>query len=150
MLHIARATPKSLSLHKKYWKTFLGKSQNTGPVCTKKDETERAIGLGRSTREEIVKWNQTTALRLQTGGKTSDIPHLPSGKKKKRGSPTTSSVDVTICISCQSQSGRRREQHMTGQQQFFANVWYDQSWGTLAQVCLFVLGEGLFTISNQP
>ena len=25
------------------------------------------------------KWNQMTALRFQTGGKTSDIPDLPSG-----------------------------------------------------------------------
>ena len=28
--------------------------------------TERVIGLGRRTREEIVKWNQMTALRFQT------------------------------------------------------------------------------------
>ena len=35
----------------------------------KKDKAERAIGLGRRTREEIVKWNQMTALRFQTGGR---------------------------------------------------------------------------------
>ena len=34
----------------------------------KKDKTERVTGLGRKTREEIVKWNQMTAVRLQTGG----------------------------------------------------------------------------------
>ena len=45
----------------------------------KKDNTERVTGLGRRTREEIVKWNQMTALRFQTGGETSDIPGLPSG-----------------------------------------------------------------------
>ena len=34
----------------------------------------------RRTREVIVKWNQMTALRFQTGGGgTSDIPGLPSG-----------------------------------------------------------------------
>ena len=33
-----------------------------------KDKTERVTGLGRKTREEIVKWNQMTALRFQTGG----------------------------------------------------------------------------------
>ena len=33
----------------------------------KKDKTERVIGLGRRTREEIVMWNQMTALRFQTG-----------------------------------------------------------------------------------
>ena len=34
----------------------------------KKDKTERVIKLGRRTREGIVKWNQMTALRFQTGG----------------------------------------------------------------------------------
>ena len=29
----------------------------------KKDKTERAMGVGRRTREEIAKWNQITALR---------------------------------------------------------------------------------------
>ena len=41
-----------------------------------KDKTERVIGLGRRTREEIVKWNQMTALRFQTGeGGGEDIRH---------------------------------------------------------------------------
>ena len=35
----------------------------------KKDKTERAMGVDRKTREEIVKRNQMTALRLQTGGR---------------------------------------------------------------------------------
>ena len=35
----------------------------------KKDKTERVRGLGRRTRDEIVKWNQMTALRVQTGGR---------------------------------------------------------------------------------
>ena len=43
-----------------------------------KDKTETVTGLSRRTREEIAKWNQITALRLQTGGETSDIPGLPS------------------------------------------------------------------------
>ena len=39
-----------------------------GPADRKKeDKTERVIGLGRRTREEIVMWNQMTALRFQTG-----------------------------------------------------------------------------------
>ena len=37
------------------------------------------MGLGRRTKEAIVKWNQMTALRFQTQGETSDIPGLPSG-----------------------------------------------------------------------
>ena len=48
------------------------------------DKTERVTGLGRRTREEIVKWNQMTALRLQTGGEISDIPGLPSGAFLKK------------------------------------------------------------------
>ena len=46
-----------------------------------KDKTERVTGLGRRTREEIVKWNQMTVLRFQTGGggETSDVPSLPLG-----------------------------------------------------------------------
>ena len=32
-----------------------------------KDKTERAMGVGRRTIEEIVNWNQMTALRFQTG-----------------------------------------------------------------------------------
>ena len=38
----------------------------------KKGKTEKVTGLGRQTREERVKKNQMTALRLQTGG---DIRH---------------------------------------------------------------------------
>ena len=34
-----------------------------------RDKTERVTGLGRITKEEIVKWNQMTALRFQTGGR---------------------------------------------------------------------------------
>ena len=36
---------------------------------------QRAMGLGRETREETVKWNQMTTLRFQTGG--GDIRHPP-------------------------------------------------------------------------
>ena len=32
-----------------------------------KEKTEKALEVGRRTREEIVKWNQMTALRFQTG-----------------------------------------------------------------------------------
>ena len=49
----------------------------------KKDKTERVTGLGRRTREKIVKWNQMTALRLQTGEETSDVLGLPSGERKE-------------------------------------------------------------------
>ena len=39
----------------------------------KKDKTERATGLGRRTREEIVKWNQMTALRFQSNEVTCNL-----------------------------------------------------------------------------
>ena len=35
----------------------------------KRDQIKRVAGLGRGTREEIVKWNQMTALRFQTWGR---------------------------------------------------------------------------------
>ena len=40
----------------------------------KKGKTERVLGLGRRTREEIIKWNQMTALRFQTGGRHQKNP----------------------------------------------------------------------------
>ena len=50
--------------------------QETWPYCLrrvgrKKDKTvtERALGVGRWTRKEKVKWNRMTALRFQTGGR---------------------------------------------------------------------------------
>ena len=52
-------------------KNFLERVQENGQAGGKKDKTERVIGLGRRTREEIVKWNQMTALTFQTGGETS-------------------------------------------------------------------------------
>ena len=62
-----------------FWKKFRRKGQQA-----ENDKTERVTGLGRRTREEIVKWNQMTALRFQTGGETSDIPGLPSGASCKK------------------------------------------------------------------
>ena len=35
----------------------------------KEGKTERVTGLGRKTRDEIVKWNQMTALKFHTCGK---------------------------------------------------------------------------------
>ena len=54
------------------------KTQENGPAGTKKDKTERVTGQGRKTREEVVKWNQKTALRFQTGGDVRH-PQPPSG-----------------------------------------------------------------------
>ena len=46
-----------------------------------KDKTQRIIGLGRRTREEIAKWNQMTALRVQTGGRHQTSPASLQGAK---------------------------------------------------------------------
>ena len=65
---------------------FLEKVQENRPAGRKKkeeDKIERVTGLGRKTREEIVKWNQMTGLRFQTGGETSDIPGSPSGGRRE-------------------------------------------------------------------
>ena len=56
---------------------FLESRQEAGPKA-KKEKTEGATGLGRKTREQIERWNQMTALRFQTGEKTSETPGLPS------------------------------------------------------------------------
>ena len=50
-----------------------GKSQENGPTGRKKKK-ERVTGLCRRTRKEIVKWNQMTALRFQTGGRYQTPP----------------------------------------------------------------------------
>ena len=52
--------------------------QENEPVCRKKEKTERAMGVGKRAREEIVKWNQMTALRFQTGERHQTPPGLPS------------------------------------------------------------------------
>ena len=49
-----------------------------------KDKTERVTGLGRRTREEIAKWNQKTALRLQTVGRRETSPASLRGTTKKK------------------------------------------------------------------
>ena len=45
-----------------------------GQQAERKDKTERVTGLDRKTREEIVKWNQMTALRFHTGGRHQTSP----------------------------------------------------------------------------
>ena len=51
--------------------------------ANRKKKIERAMGVGRRTREETAKWNQMTALIFQTGegggGEGSHIPGLATG-----------------------------------------------------------------------
>ena len=84
MLHIPPTNllllaAKKVSDKKAYFLTknieeFSGKSSREWTSRKKKDKTERVIGLGRRTREEIAKWNQMTALRFQTGGRYQTSP----------------------------------------------------------------------------
>ena len=54
-------------LNKKIGRIFWKKFSKMDQWAEKKKKTERVLGLGRRTREEIVMWNQMTALRFQTG-----------------------------------------------------------------------------------
>ena len=63
-----------------FWKKFRRMDQQ----AEKKDKTERVIRLGRRTREGIVKWNQMTALRFQTGGRHQTFPASLRGLCHKR------------------------------------------------------------------
>ena len=53
---------------------FQNKFSRMDQQAEKKDKIERVIGLGRGTREEIVKRNQMTALRFQAGGRHQTSP----------------------------------------------------------------------------
>ena len=67
LLAAEQALYKKAYLLTKNTEEFSGeKSQANGPAGRKK--TERLTGLGRRTREEIVKWNQMTALQPPSGG----------------------------------------------------------------------------------
>ena len=60
---------------------FLEKVQKNVPAGGRTDKTKRVTELGRRTREEIVKWNQMTALRFQTGGRhQTALASLPGTK----------------------------------------------------------------------
>ena len=58
-----------------FWKKFSRMDQ-----LAEKKIKDRVIGLGRRTREEMVKWNQMTALRFQTGGRYQTSPASLRGK----------------------------------------------------------------------
>ena len=75
-------------------KNFLEKCQENGPVGRKK-KTERATGVGRRTREEIVKGNQIATPRLQTGGDIS----LSSGFAHTKNHPSLIDKDKTLADS---------------------------------------------------
>ena len=77
LLAVKQESYKKAYLLTKNIEEFSGKKiQKKGPVG-RKDKIERVTGLGRRTREEIVKWNHMTAVRFQMGrGEGGDIRHL--------------------------------------------------------------------------
>ena len=50
-----------------------------------KEKTEKALEVGRRTREEIAKWNQMIALRFQTEGRHQTSPASLRGRHRERG-----------------------------------------------------------------
>ena len=104
---------KSLSLNKKYWRIFWKKFRGKGKQA-EKERTERVTGLGRRTRKEIAKWNQTTALRFQTGGRHQTSPaSLRGSLYKEVGSPKESDKTTLVQIwNCELfQTGRTDVKH---------------------------------------
>ena len=47
----------------------VGRKNNGSRQKEQWEQAERTMGVGRRRREEIVNWNQMTALRFQTGGR---------------------------------------------------------------------------------
>ena len=84
-----RTIQKSLTLNEK---EFSGeKKKKAGEWTNSRKMTRQKLrGLGRTTREEIGKGNQMTALRFQMG-ETADIPGLPSCNNKMTRNHTSSS-----------------------------------------------------------
>ena len=79
LLLAAKQDPyKKADLLRKTVEEFSGKSSGEWVSKQKKDKTERVTGPGIRTREEIVKWNQMTALRFKTGRRHQTIS-LPRG-----------------------------------------------------------------------
>ena len=60
---------------------------------------ERVIGLGKRTREEIVKWNQMTALRFQARGRHQTSPaSLWRQKAEEKSLKHTATITVQIHV----------------------------------------------------
>ena len=95
----------------------------------KKKKTERVTGLGRKTREEIVKRNQMTALRFQIGGRHQTSPASLRGEvairvvcliqyhhyrySNRTDLPDTAATDVAIKVVCQMQYRKYRYSNRT-------------------------------------
>ena len=75
LLNIKKEPYKKAYLLTKNIEEFSGKSSKEWTSRQKKkDKTERVTGLGRRRSQDIVKWNQMTDLRFQTGGRHQTSP----------------------------------------------------------------------------
>ena len=74
-----RAIQKSLSQEKEKQnsKKFLESRHETGPKQKKGEDRMSNRTIGRTTREQIERWNQMTALRFQTGRRHQKSLSLP-------------------------------------------------------------------------
>ena len=68
------------------------RGQENGPKA-EKYKTERATGLGRRTRGNIEKWDQTDSPEIPDMGETSEIPRPPF-----RGMQTILCITMMLCI----------------------------------------------------
>ena len=84
-LRAAKQEPyKKAHLWTKNIEEFLEKIKRLGRK-QRKDKTERAMEVGQRTREEIVTWNQMTALKFQTEVKRKTTPASLWGMERQRG-----------------------------------------------------------------
>ena len=85
---------------------FSGKKVRRMGQQVEKDLAERVAGLGWRTREEIVKYNQMTALRFQAGGRHQTSPASLWGswwsmhhhKKKIAGKWQERTLHISLCL----------------------------------------------------
>ena len=90
LLLAAKQDPyKKADLLRKTVEEFSGKSSGEWTSRQKKENTETVTRQGRRTREEIVKWNQMTALRFKTGRRHQTSPASLRGAFSNKTIKTT-------------------------------------------------------------
>ena len=117
LLHLAaKQEPYQRRFHQRKILNFLEKKVRRMGQEAEKDKSERAIGVGRGTRQEIVKWNQMTALRFQTRGRHQTSPaSLREGLLTYTDSDTDSSLsksNIEICISSGKKISKQKQLHL--------------------------------------
>ena len=111
---------KTNSLTKKYWRIFWGKNVRRMSQQAEKGKTESTDSA--EDREEIVNWNQMTALRFQAGGRHQTSPAFLRGcywckkwhwlreQRGWKGETTTTATEVKSDIDWESRGVGKEEQ----------------------------------------